>query len=114
MAASRTSPHVLGLALAALLVVPGALSHGYLSIPKTRSLVSYERNEGITYCPQCGQGDGGVPGICGDNFQSQTTDFAARFYGYTANYTSGQVGGRRRHPRTRACLLVSDTHALLL
>jgi hypothetical protein len=41
--------------------------------------------------PQCGQGNGGNPGICGDTFQAETTDFASRYYGIQATYTAGQA-----------------------
>lgn len=32
-----------------LLMLPSALGHGYLSVPRPRSLVSYQLGEGLTY-----------------------------------------------------------------
>jgi hypothetical protein len=65
-------------------------AHGYLSTPKSRNMIARERNE--YYCPQCGQGQGGEPGVCGDPYQDwSASDFDTRFYGVQATYTQGSV-----------------------
>lgn len=67
----RNMAALLLLAALAASLMPSAHAHGYMSLPKSRSWVSYSMQEGVTYCPHCGQGNGGTPTICGDPFQVQ-------------------------------------------
>ncbi|KAG1676644.1 hypothetical protein FOA52_008774 [Chlamydomonas sp. UWO 241] len=66
-------------------------AHAQLEVPVCRSYASYLL--GQTYCPHCGQGNGGTPGICGDPFQTSTDTsyFADRFFGIKATYTESQT-----------------------
>ncbi|KAG1676645.1 hypothetical protein FOA52_008775 [Chlamydomonas sp. UWO 241] len=76
------------LLLAVALLQPQTVhAHATLEVPVSRSYASNLLGE--TFCPHCGQGKGGFPGICGDPFQTlgtptlidPTNYFVSRFYG---------------------------------
>ncbi|KXZ52084.1 hypothetical protein GPECTOR_10g1107 [Gonium pectorale] len=78
----------------ALLFFTGAVfGHGYLKEPVSRNYAARLNNK--FWCEHCGQGNGGVPDVCGNPFQGSTdknfTDPSLWFDGFKANWTSGQA-----------------------